>query len=214
VTVTQSDGYIPGFGLKPFLWLFCRARDENFSKLIVRSTLMRNYYLTSVICLIVWFLSYTLVSAQTENKEDKAPNFSIRDIQGKRIELTELLKQGPVLIDFWALWCIPCRKELPHLQTLYNRYKGEGLIVLTINEDDPSSESKVKPFIKGSRYKFIAVVDKDKELWRNFKVVSLPTLFLIDQQGNIQKTYVGYRPGDEKELEKDIRELLLIKNTK
>ena len=175
---------------------------------------MRNFCLTSVICLIVWFLSYNFVSAQTENKKDKAPDFSIRDIQGKRIELTELLKQGPVLIDFWALWCIPCRKELPHLQTLDNRYKGEGLIVLTINEDDPSSESKVKPFIKGSRYKFMAVVDKDKELWRNFKVVSLPTLFLIDQQGNIQKTYVGYRPGDEKELEKDIRELLLIKNTK
>ena len=175
---------------------------------------MRNYYLISVICLIVWFLSYTLVSAQTENKEDKAPNFSIRDIQGKRIELTELLKQGPVLIDFWALWCIPCRKELPHLQTLYNRYKEKGLIVLTINEDDPSSESKVKPFIAGKRYKFMVVVDKDKELWRNFKVVSLPTLFLINQQGNIHKTHVGYRPGDEKELEKDIRELLLIKNTK
>jgi peroxiredoxin len=155
-----------------------------------------------------------LVSAQTENKKDKAPDFSIRDIQGKRIQLTELLKRGPVLIDFWALWCIPCCKKLPHLQTLYNRYKEKGLIVLAINEDDPSSESKVKPFITGNGYKFMAVVDKDKELWRNFKVVSLPTLFLIDQQGNIQKTHVGYRPGDEKQLEKEIQELLLIKDTK
>ena len=176
---------------------------------------MRNFNLTSaVICLVLCFFSYTFVSPQTEMKKNKAPDFSIRDIQGKRIQLTELLKQGPVLIDFWALWCIPCRKKLPHLQTFYNRYKEKGLIVLTINEDDPSNESKVKPFIKGNRYKFLVVVDKDKELFRNFKVISLPTLFLIDQQGNIQQTHVGYRPGDEKQLEKDIQELLLIKDTK
>lgn len=175
---------------------------------------MRKVFGFIIIILMLSFLSNYFSLAQTEDKRPKAPNFFIRDINGKRIELAKLLKKGFVLLDFWALWCIPCRKELPHLQDIYNRYKQQGLIVLTVNEDDPSTESKVKPFVKGNRYNFLVVIDKDKELWRKFKIVTLPTSILIDQHGNIQKNFVGYRPGDEKQLEEEIKQLLSITTKK
>ena len=170
---------------------------------------MRRYSLMLLfIFLIILISSFCLSAGQIEIKKDKAPDFTIRDISGKRIQLSKLIKNGPVIIDFWALWCVPCRKELPHLQDLYKKYKDKGLTVLAINEDDPSSEAKVKPFVKGKRFTFKTAIDKDKELWRKFKIASLPTLFLIDKQGNIVKIHTGYRPGDEKQLEIEIKQLL------
>ncbi len=138
----------------------------------------------------------------------KAPDFSARTVARRQVILSELVKKGPVLIDFWALWCIPCLKELPHLQTIYQKYKDQGLSVLAINQDDPSSESKVRPFLRGKRYTFDVIIDTNKELWRKFKIVSLPTLFLIDTEGRIYTSHTGYRPGDENALEQEIQTLL------
>ncbi|MBN2013090.1 TlpA family protein disulfide reductase [candidate division KSB1 bacterium] len=159
--------------------------------------------------LYVFFaMTSTTVFCQSKTDNAKAPNFFIRDINGKRVELSQLLEKGPVLVNFWALWCIPCLKELPHLNKLAERYRDQGLTVLTINQDDPSSENKVKPFMKGKRYTFQVAIDKDKELWRSFKIVALPTLFLIDQNGTISYTHTGYRPGDEKELTLEVDKLM------
>ena len=153
-----------------------------------------------------------LLSASASAGNDTEPtanlDFSIRDLDGKKIRLKELLNNGPVLLDFWALWCIPCLKELPKIQEIRDRYHSRGLTVVAINEDAPSDQSRVKPYIKRKRFHFRVVPDEDKELWYRFKVISLPTTLLLDTGGNIVYSHTGYKPGDEAEIAAQIERLL------
>ena len=141
-------------------------------------------------------------------EQRNAPNFRIRDINKQWVELNDLTAKGPVILDFWALWCVPCRKELPHLEALYKKYSDKGLTIVAVNQDDISSEAKVRPFVKSRRLTFPVVVDTEKEIYRLYKVAQLPTLIFINRKGKIFSVHTGYRPGDEKALEAEIEQLL------
>ena len=153
-----------------------------------------------------------VLNAAAFAEESKTPavatDFTARDLNGKKVRLREALHRGPVLLDFWALWCIPCLKAMPHLQEIQERYRDRGLTVIAVNQDSPSDQSKVKPFIKRKRYRFQVVLDEDKDLWYQFKLISLPTTLLLDSDGNIVYAHSGYKPGDETELIARIERLL------
>jgi len=149
--------------------------------------------------------------SQDAPKTQTATDFTARDLNGGKVQLKKLLENGPVLIDFWALWCVPCLKELPKIQELRMRYKDRGLIVLAINEDAANDQSKVKPFIKQKKFDFVVVVDEDKDLMNRFKVVNLPTTILLDKAGSMIYSHSGYKPGDEAELSKHL-ETLFVEN--
>ena len=85
---------------------------------------------------------FFITVAQENGKQLETGDFSARDINGKKIQLKKLIAEGPVLIDFWALWCVPCLKALPHYQEMAQKYQEDGLTVLTINEDSPSDHAK------------------------------------------------------------------------
>lgn len=159
------------------------------------------------LCCTLLFLLYSSGFSQDSPKAQTAIDFTARDLNGNKVQLKKLLESGPVLIDFWALWCVPCLKELPKLQEMRERYKSRGLTIAAINEDSPSDQSKVKPFVKQKRFDFVVVIDEDKDLWNYFKVVTMPTTLLVDQQGNIVYSHSGYKPGDEKELVKHLERL-------
>ncbi len=157
---------------------------------------------------VMVLLFNTLLSAEESKTSATAPDFTARDLNGKKIRLKETLQRGPVLIDFWALWCIPCLKALPHLQKIRDRYHERGLTVIAVNQDSPSDQSKVKPFVKRKRYRFQVIFDEDKDLWYRFKVIALPTTLLLDTDGNIVYSHTGHKPGDEAELIAQIERLL------
>lgn len=123
------------------------------------------------------------------------------DIEGKPLDLDELLIQGPVLLDFWALWCKPCLKELPQLDKVQARWAARGLTVVAINTDSPVELARVRPFVRSARYRFRVLTDPSGELKRRFDVNTLPTSLLIAPDGLVLWTNQGYRPGDEKALE-------------
>ena len=152
--------------------------------------------------------------AQDHSKAISAVDFSARDINGKKVQLKKLLADGPVLLDFWALWCVPCLKAMPELKKIARKYKESGLTVVAVNQDSPSDQSKVKPFVKQKRFNFVVVLDEDKDLWDQFHVNALPTSILIDQTGHIVYTHTGYKPGDETEIIEALEELFLRKNEK
>jgi thiol-disulfide isomerase/thioredoxin len=157
---------------------------------------------------ILFFLVYCTVGfSQDAAKPQTAIDFTARDLNGNKVQLKKLLENGPVLIDFWALWCVPCLKELPKLQEIRERYKNRGLTIVAVNEDSPSDQSKVKPFVKQKRFDFVVVIDEDKDLWNYFKVVTMPTTLLVNQPGNIVYSHSGYKPGDEAELAKPLEAL-------
>jgi len=144
-------------------------------------------------------------------KQSLAPNFVLRDLSDKKIELKQLLGKGPLVIDFWATWCKPCKEEFPQLQALYERYKDKGLEIVAISTDNPRTLSKVKAYIMGRRYTFKVLLDTDQEVRRLYKVRALPTTFLIDREGRIRYSYTGYRPGVEKVLENEVLKILETK---
>ncbi|NQU28982.1 MAG: TlpA family protein disulfide reductase [Candidatus Marinimicrobia bacterium] len=151
------------------------------------------------VVIAVYLLSIPLiVSGQT------APNIKITMLDGKKTTLNQLLETGPILIDFWATWCVPCKKEMKYLDQFHREYAKDGFQVLTINQDTPRSLSKVKSYIRSKKYKFLVAVDPNQQIANKLNAVVLPTTIMVDQKGKITWRHQGYLPGDEKEIEKQI----------
>ena len=142
--------------------------------------------------------------------QDKV-SFSFSTIENKNIQISELYKEGPVLINFWALWCEPCKVEMRSLKLLYDKYKNKGFTILGINQDSPKSVSKVRSYISSQRINFPVAIDPNSQLLQKFNGQSIPYSLLINEEGKIVYRNVGYLPGDEIKLEKEIQKLLLGK---
>ena len=111
-----------------------------------------------------------------------------------------------VIQTFWATWCGPCRKELPVLAELYEKYKDQGLIVVGINVDtDPR---KVKAFLKQTPLPFDVVLDTDSAIHKQFDATSVPATYWINTKGQIERKTVGYDERKKKELDKYVQSLL------
>jgi len=137
-----------------------------------------------------------------------APDFSAVGIDGKTYQLSALLKQGPVLLDFWTTWCKPCMLEMPKLQEIWLKHKDKGFTLVGIPSDDQKSAAKVKPTIQSKGFKFLNLPDPTRKIGNLYNVRNYPTTVLIAPDGSIAKYTLGFNPGDEKELEAKILSLL------
>ncbi len=135
-------------------------------------------------------------------------DFNLNDLDGNNIKLTELLKKGPVFLQFWATWCVPCKEEMKVLNELYEKYKDSGFVYVAVSIDDQKSISKVKPYIESKSYKFITVYDSDKSVFNSFGGQDPPFSVFLDRNGNVLKTYSGYIKGDDSKLESEIKDAL------
>lgn len=138
----------------------------------------------------------------------EAPNFTLENLEGELFTLSDYVGEGPIVISFWATWCTPCKKELPHLQALTNNYNDDGLTLITIAEDAPKTQPKVRPYIKSKKFTFPVLLDPDNEILHLFQGSALPYQVIIDNDGNILETHQGYNPGDEILLEEKIEKIL------
>lgn len=143
-----------------------------------------------------------------EKKAPQAPDFTAKNLKGKSVKLSDLLKEGPVLLDFWTTYCKPCKLELPELDRLHRTYREKGFNVVAIAQDDTKTVKKVKPYVKQRKYEMIVLLDSNKEVGNRYSVRAHPTSFLIDTDGSIVHFAQGYNKGDEKELEALVRGLL------
>ena len=130
------------------------------------------------------------------------PNIDIKLITGKTINIDSILEEGPVLINFWATWCAPCKKEMRYLNNFQNEF--DNFTVLAINEDKTRSFSRVKSYIRTNKYKFVVGLDPNGVLFRQLGAQVVPTSILIDKDRNILWKHQGYIPGDEKLIEFEI----------
>ncbi len=134
-------------------------------------------------------------------------NLVVETIDGNEISLEELTFKGPVLVNFWALWCEPCKIEMKQLQSMYDRYKERGFSILAINQDNQKSVSKVPAFIASQEYSFYVSTDPDGEIAQQFNVQSIPMSLLFDKNGSIVYKALGYKPGDEKKIEEALEKI-------
>ncbi len=145
--------------------------------------------------------------------ESKAPDFTLVNLEGKDVTLSELLDKGPVIVDFWATWCKPCVKGFPGLQELFEKYKDRGLSVVAISIDSPKSRSRVGPFIKSKKYSFEVLLDTQGRVAKKYNAVTIPRAVLISPDGGIACATVGYRPSNHELMEKSLLPLLPEKDT-
>lgn len=137
-----------------------------------------------------------------------APAVSFRFLDGSRVNLKDLCRQGPVLIDFWATWCKPCLQSLPEVRQLDETYGPRGLTVIGVSIDGPRNFARVRPFVTKLKLEYPVALDEDGSLQRDFLVTAVPTTVLVDTTGTIQWVQSGYRPGEGSELVARIEGLL------
>jgi len=140
--------------------------------------------------------------------DKKAPEFTLPNLDGDDVTLSELLEDGPVIVDFWATWCKPCIKAFPDLQELFDKYRNCGLKVLAISIDGPKSMSRVGSLIKSKGNTFEVLLDPGQKVARKFHVTSVPRTVLVNTDGTIAYAVTGYRPKNHEELEAAVATLL------
>ena len=136
------------------------------------------------------------------------PKMKFKDLNNKRQELSQYYSDGPILINFWNLACEPCKKEMKELDKLHLKYEKQGFEVVSINIDNTRNMSKVKSYVNSQKYAFTVLSDPRAELFRKMGGKVMPFVIIADSVGEIVNRHVGYNPGDEKELEKEILHLL------
>ena len=138
---------------------------------------------------------------------DTLPEFTLEDINGGQISSEELLNKKAVIIDFWAKWCTPCKKALPHLSDLQEEYANLANVVC-ITIDKARDKDKAKSFVKSKGYDFITLFDPNKSVSDMLNVSSIPRTFIVNGNGEIVYKHEGYTQGDEYELEAELRKII------
>ncbi len=133
-----------------------------------------------------------------------APEFNLPDIHGNNVALSQF-RGKVVLLNFWATWCPPCRKEIPDLIELHNQYGGQGFAVLGISLDEDGARA-VRPFAAEHGINYPLLLGNEKVVADYGNFLGIPTSFLIDRGGRIVKSYEGARPKNM--FEADIRQAL------
>ena len=159
---------------------------------------------------MLFSIAFTSV-AQNDSKNKKAINFKLEDVDGNIVELKKEIGNGPILLAFWATWCKPCVEEMAEYNKIYKEYKSKGFKLLAISIDNEKSLSKVKPYVKSKKYEFPVLQDINSEVARKYYAQAVPYTVIIDKDGKIIYTHLGYMKGDELQVKKIIEEQLNIK---
>ena len=126
---------------------------------------------------------------ETDNQRREQADFTLADLGGKSWTLKE--ERGKVVVlNFWATWCPPCRKEMPDLETLYQQFKNQGLVILAISDEDAG---KVKPFITQQKVTYPILLDPQRKVNELFQIEGIPKTFVYDRNGKLVAQSIDMR---------------------
>ena len=149
-----------------------------------------------------------LVLLSTQTAYTQSVKFKLEDTYSNTRSYEELKGENLTVVDFWATWCKPCLKSIPHLTSLQEVYKTKGVNFVGISVDGPRSVSKVGPLSESLKINYPILLDFNNDLMRQYNVVNVPSLAIIDSKNKIVYFHEGYNSGDEKKLKAKIDELL------
>ncbi len=133
--------------------------------------------------------SAAMAKLERDDEGRQHADFTLTDLAGKSWKLSGL-RGKVVVVNFWATWCPPCRKEMPDLETLYNRFKGEGLVVLAISDEDAG---KVRPFIAEHQVTYPILLDPGRKVNDLFQVEGIPKTFVYNRNGKLVAQSIDMR---------------------
>ena len=160
-----------------------------------------------VVTLVAFALIFSMTTsyAASEKLSGKAANFTLKSRSGKNIKLSEL-RGEVVMLNFWASWCGPCRKEMPLLEKIHKKYKRLGFTLLGVNVEENSRDAK--NYLKDVKVTFPILFDSTQKTSKLYDVSAMPTTILIDRNGNKRFIHKGYKAGYENDYKKQIKKLL------
>jgi len=130
-----------------------------------------------------------MAKIEADDTRRQGANFTLTDLQGQSWTLRDL-EGKVVLVNFWATWCPPCQKELPDLESLYDRFKGQGFVILAISDEDAA---KVKPFIAKRKLTYPVLLDRGRKVNELFQVGGIPRSFVYDRGGKLVAESIDMR---------------------
>jgi peroxiredoxin len=130
-----------------------------------------------------------MVRLEGNDKKREHLDFTLKDLSGKTWTFSEL-RGKVVLVNFWATWCPPCRKEMPDLETLYTRFGSKGFVVLGISDEETA---EVEPFIRDHKISFPVLLDPSRKVNELFVVQGIPKSFVYDRQGKLVAQSIDMR---------------------
>lgn len=121
-----------------------------------------------------------------------APDFTLTNLDGEEVTLSDLQGKN-VLLNFWATWCPPCEAEMPHLQKYYDTYaEKDNVEIIGVNVTYAKEKiERVKQFVEGYQLTFPILLEPTKEVADQYEVFTIPSTFMIDVEGNVQRQIIG-----------------------
>lgn len=136
----------------------------------------------------------------------KAPRTILRILDGDLVPLTAAKRSRPVILEFWATWCGPCRRSLETLNGLTKTYRAKGVDVYLVNQME--DEKEVRAFVAKAKLSWPVAMDRKGRLGKKYGVRGIPHTVIIDQYGVVQAVHVGFAPDLEEVLSKELNTLL------
>ena len=128
-----------------------------------------------------------IVIEEEQNDDAAAPGFTLKDLEGNAVSLSDYLGT-PVMINFWATWCPPCRAEMPLIQEYQDKY-GDEFVVLAVNGGETAQE--VQAFVTEQGFDMVFLLDADFAVAELYQVRGFPTSIFINADGTTQKIHIG-----------------------
>jgi len=146
--------------------------------------------------------------------QEGLPNTQIKDVaSGKKIAFNEVFTPGKVtVINFWATWCVPCKKEIKNVrEKLADWHKEADFDYMTISIDETRAEGLVRSYAKAQGWDFPYFIDANSDLKRSLNFQNVPFTVIIDKTGKVAFMHSGYEEGGENEVFAKVKELVAAK---
>jgi cytochrome c biogenesis protein CcmG, thiol:disulfide interchange protein DsbE len=157
------------------------------------------------------FILSTIISTSIIAQESgrKIPAVDVKKLDQTTFNTGDISNDGkPIIINFWATWCSPCKRELNTIAEVYEDWQEEtGVKIVAISIDDARNVPKVEPYVNGQAWEYEVYIDPNSDFKRAMNVNNVPHTFLVDGNGNIVWQHNSYQPGDEDELYELVQKL-------
>jgi cytochrome c-type biogenesis protein len=139
----------------------------------------------------------------------EAPSYAARNLTGDSVSLA-VLRGKPVLLNVWATWCLPCKEEIPYLESLHGKHAAQGLQIVGVSVDARGDEAKISDFAQDFGMTYPIWRDPDERVNSRFLAIGVPSTYLIDRDGILRWKHLGTlratTPGFTAALEQVLKE--------